>query len=178
MAQTIFITLTLAGTDTGPFDLYSNVDGFLVPFETNISKIDLEAGYTSFLVPDAAITLRVQSDSVLCSNYIDLTIGSTTTTTSSSSTTSTSSTTTTTTTLAPEDYDFYLADEYNCECGLQVTNVVVAFPTGSTVTMNRYYATLAPLELVYKVTGPTSPGFGPILVLPAYVTCAETPCIA
>lgn len=114
MAQTVLITLTTAGADTGPFDLYSNIDGFTVPFENNVAKLDLEAGYTSVVVPDSATTIRVQSDNVLCDNYIDLAIITTTTSTSTttttststtststSTTTSTSSTTTTTTTEAP-----------------------------------------------------------------------------
>ena len=96
--MTVLITLTIAGSDTGPFDLYSDVDGFVVPFETNVPKASLIAGYTSSLVPDGAVLIRVKSDSV-CTNYIDLIIGATTTTTS----TSTSTTTTTTTT-------------YPCEC--------------------------------------------------------------
>jgi len=177
MAQTVLITLTTAGADTGPFNLYSNVDGFIAPFESNVSKIDLEAGYTSFLVPDATIVIRVQSIGALCNNYIDLVIGTTTSTTSTSST-STSSTTTTTTTLNPVDYDFYLADQYNCDCALEVTNVTVAFPTGTSVTLNRYYATVAPLNLKYRVIGPTSAGIAAILTLPGYVICADTPCTA
>lgn len=97
MAQTVVITLTNAGADTGPFDLYSNVDGFAVAFESNVSKEDLEAGYVSVLVPDSASTIRVQSDNPLCDNYIDLVIVTTTTTsTSSTSTSSTTSTSTTT----------------------------------------------------------------------------------
>lgn len=100
--MTLLITLTTAGLDTGPFDLYSNIDGFTIPFESNVSKIDLEAGYLSVLVPDTTTTIRVQSDNAICSNYIDLVISSTTTTstsTSSTTSTSTSSTTTTTTTV-------------------------------------------------------------------------------
>lgn len=93
MAQTQVITLTTAGADTGPFDLYSNIDGFASPFESNISKLALEIGYTSTVVPDSATTIRVQSDNVLCNNFIDLAIPSTTTT----STTSGGTTTTTTT---------------------------------------------------------------------------------
>lgn len=81
MAQTVLITLTSAGVDTGPFDLYSNIDGFTVPFEDNVPKLDLEAGYTSILVPDSASIVRVQSDNVLCDNFIDLTISTTTTST-------------------------------------------------------------------------------------------------
>lgn len=74
MAQTVLITLTTTGADTGPFDLYSNTDGFVVPFETGVSKLDLEAGYTSVLVPDSASIVRIQSSNVLCDNFIDLNI--------------------------------------------------------------------------------------------------------
>lgn len=101
--MTVLITLTIAGSDTGPFDLYSDVDGFVVPFENNVPKASLVSGYTSTLVPGGATIIRVKSDSI-CTNYIDLIIGATTTTTTSTSTsttTSTSSTTTTTTTAAP-----------------------------------------------------------------------------
>ncbi len=100
MAQTALITLTTAGADTGPFDLYSDVDGYSVPFETGVSKASLVAGYTSTLIPNGATIVRVQSDNVLCTNYIDLYLVPTTTTTTSSTST-TSSTTTTTTTAAP-----------------------------------------------------------------------------
>lgn len=80
MAQTVLITLTLAGTDTGPFDLYSDADAYVTPFENDVPKASLVAGYTSVLVPDLATIIRVQSDS-LCTNYIDLPIVVTTTTT-------------------------------------------------------------------------------------------------
>lgn len=170
--QTVIITLTTAGADTGPFDLYSNVDGFLVPFESGVTKIDLEAGYTSFLVPDAAIVIRVQSTSVLCSNYVDLVIGTTTSTTSTSST---SSTTTTTTTLAPEDYDFYLADQYSCaECVLEVTNVVVAFPTGTSVVIGKFYQTATVSSEVYQVLATTSPASAIILTDVGNANSCET----
>jgi hypothetical protein len=99
MAQTALITLTTAGADTGPFDLYSDIDGYSVPFETGVSKVSLVAGYTSTLIPNGATIVRVKSDNVLCTNYIDLYLVPTTTTTTSS--TSTSSTTTTTTTATP-----------------------------------------------------------------------------
>lgn len=102
MPKTVLITLTTAGPDTGPFDLYcvdslGNIIG--PPFENNVPKAALVAGYVSILVPDACEIIRVKSDNLLCTNYIDLTLPTTTTTTSttSTSTTSTSSTTTTTT---------------------------------------------------------------------------------
>lgn len=49
--MTVLITLTLAGSDTGPFDLYSNADGYTTAFETGISRAALIAGYTSNLAP-------------------------------------------------------------------------------------------------------------------------------
>lgn len=95
MPQTVLVTLTVAGADTGPFDLYSNVDGFAVPFETNVTKADLLAGYISYLVPDTATLIRVLC-SPPCKNYIDLVIDGTTTTTTSTSSSSTTTTTSST----------------------------------------------------------------------------------
>ena len=92
MAQTVLITLTLAGTDVGPFDLYSDVDGYVSAFETGVSRAALIAGYVSSSVPDGATTIKAQSYGT-CTNYLYLTIDGTTTTTSTS-TSSTSSTTT------------------------------------------------------------------------------------
>jgi len=88
MPQTVTITLTLTGTDTGPFNLYSDVDGFLSPFQTGVPKGDLVVGETFYNVPDGATTIRVKSTGV-CTNYIDLVISGTTTTTTTTSTTST-----------------------------------------------------------------------------------------
>jgi hypothetical protein len=91
------------GGDAGPFNLYSDSDGYTVPFATNVSAAALQAGYSS-TVPNDATTIRVMSTG-LCTNFINLNINlipPTTTTTSSS--TSTSSTTTTTTTICPCTY--------------------------------------------------------------------------
>ena len=89
--MTVLIYLTTAGAGTGPFNLYSNVDGYVTPFETGVPKVSLTTlpGYTTALVPNGTTTIRVQSTGA-CTNYIDIVIGATTTTT-----------TTTTTTAAP-----------------------------------------------------------------------------
>jgi len=71
MAITATITLTSAGTDTGPFDLYSNTDAYGTAFATNISRASLLAGYTTSAIPDATVTVRVKSTGT-CTNYIDL----------------------------------------------------------------------------------------------------------
>ena len=79
--MTVFITLTTAGTDSGPFDLFSDVDGFLYPFETGVSKSSLLAGYSSSLVPDFTNVVRVKSNGTFCTNQIDISVQYTTTTT-------------------------------------------------------------------------------------------------
>jgi hypothetical protein len=91
---TSIITLTTAGTGTGPFDLYSDVDGYVTPFETGVSKFALTSGYTTSLVTNGTTIIRVQSNSVGCTNYIDLPVSGITTTTTTSTTTSTTTTTT------------------------------------------------------------------------------------
>lgn len=93
---TVLITLSIAGTDSGPYDLYSSPDGItFTVFATGITKSALLAGYTSYVVPDGSTTIRIMSTGT-CTNYIDLTISGGTTTT----TTSVAPTTTTTTTGA------------------------------------------------------------------------------
>lgn len=100
--MTAEITLTVAGIDTGPFDLYSNMDFYTVPFAAGISKAVLQSGFTSTTVPDYTTIVRVKSTGV-CVNYTDINLvpfsPTTTTTTTPPPTTST---TTSTTTLVPE----------------------------------------------------------------------------
>jgi len=91
---TATITLTTAGTGTGPFDLYSDVDGYVTPFETGVSKSALVSGYTTSLVYNGTTIIRVQSNSIGCTNYVDLPVSGITTTTTTSTTTSTTTTTT------------------------------------------------------------------------------------
>ena len=91
--MTVLITLTVAGTDSGPFNLFSNIDGFTSAFETGVSKAALLAGYSSALVPDYTTVIRVLSTGD-CTNYIDITLDAPTTTTTSSSSSSTTTTTT------------------------------------------------------------------------------------
>lgn len=70
--MTVLITLTTAGFDSGPFDLYSDIDGFVSAFETGVAKASLLTGYPSALVPDGTKIIRVKSTSTNCSNYIDI----------------------------------------------------------------------------------------------------------
>lgn len=99
--MTVYIILTLAGSDTGPFDLYSDASGYTTAFETGISRATLVAGYFSSLAPVGTTTVLVRSTGV-CQRDLYLPVaGSPTTTTT---TTGAPITTTSTTTPAPETY--------------------------------------------------------------------------
>ena len=101
----IQITITIPpGGAAGPFDLYSDADGFTTPFETQVPAVDLVAGYTVTL-PMGATIIRVCSVGT-CENCIDLPTNCPTTTTTTvapttTTTTTVAPTTTTTTTVAP-----------------------------------------------------------------------------
>lgn len=103
--MTVLITLTTAGSSTGPFSLYSNANSYSTPFETGVAKSSLLAGYTSTLVPNGTTIVRVMSTGT-CTNYTDIPVVPCTTTTTTTS--STSSTTTTTTTTAAPCQQIYL----------------------------------------------------------------------
>jgi hypothetical protein len=80
--MTVFITLTVAGADSGPYNLYSNIDGYTTAFESGVDKASLLAGYSSSLVPDYTTIIKVLSTG-LCTNYIDIVLDEVTTTTTS-----------------------------------------------------------------------------------------------
>lgn len=65
----LVITLTTAGTDTGPFNIYSNVDGYSNAFDINITRATLLAGFATSNVPVGTTEIRVRSVNDLCNNY-------------------------------------------------------------------------------------------------------------
>jgi hypothetical protein len=83
--MTVLITLTTAGSDSGPFNLYSNLDGYISAFATGVSKAALLAGYSSSVVPDFTTVIRVLSTGD-CTNYIDITLNAPVTTTTTTTT--------------------------------------------------------------------------------------------
>lgn len=145
--MTVYIQLTTAGTNTGPFNLFSNVDGFTTAFESGVAKSALVAGYTSALVPNGTTTIRVQSVGA-CTNYIDIVIDATTTTT----TTSTGPTTTTTTTVTPAE-----CGEFSLEGGIsgRTFNFTNCAGSPQTVVVNAGDATSECIELPYSAAGAT-----------------------
>jgi len=72
--MTALITLTTAGADTGPFNLYSDLDGYITPFEIGVSKAALLAGYSTSLIPDFTTTVRILSTSPYCVNFVDVSL--------------------------------------------------------------------------------------------------------
>ena len=121
--MTVLITLTTIGTDCSLFDIYSNTDGFVSAFETDVPKASLSSGFSSANVPDGTTIIRVKAKGV-CTNYKDITLPAITTTTTTSST----STTTTTTTIIPS----IACSEYTSSGGQGVSeyNITLDNPLG------------------------------------------------
>jgi hypothetical protein len=140
MAKSAIITLTTAGTNTGPFNLLSDVDSYITPFESNVPRASLIAGYTTNLIPDAATIVRIKSNGA-CTNYIDLTYpGTPTTTTTTSTTTSTTTAEPTTTTTST------------------TTSTTTAEPTTTTTSTTTTTTTLAPATINWSLTEAQDPG--------------------
>ena len=78
--MTVLRTISQIGSDNSEFNLYSDVDNFTTPFETNVSDTDLLTGYTSSLVPDYTNIVRVQALGK-GGNYLDIVLENITTTT-------------------------------------------------------------------------------------------------
>ena len=70
----VYVTISNVGADAGPFNLFSDIDGFLSAFESNIPKTDLEAGFASENAPAGTSIIRVRSVNKLCNNFQDVAI--------------------------------------------------------------------------------------------------------
>ena len=161
----IEITLTIDG-QAGPFDLFSNVDNYVNPFETQVPAASLTGGYITSLAPPNTSIVRICSTGV-CTNCIDVPTNcpTTTTTTSSSTstTTSTSTSTSTTTTEVPPN-------RFNWEL---ITNtpgsLIAADPQKSTLTV-----TVNAVEVVnVAITGSASSASGSVDILPGDIVAAN-----
>ena len=158
--MTVLITLTTIGTDCSLFDIYSNTDGFVSAFETDVSKSSLSAGFSSANVPDGTTIIRVKAKGV-CTNYKDITLPAITTTTTTSST----STTTTTTTIIPT----IACSEYTSSGGQGVSeyNIPLDNPLGGYIVVE-FNAQSVPdkLEIIHNgvkkaTSGMTTSNSGP-----------------
>lgn len=159
--MTIKVILTDIGADAGPFDLYSNVDGFLSAFATGIDGADLLAGYP-IAVPDGTSVVRVKSVDEECNNYSDIGV----------------TTTTTTTTV---EFAYFVADYYACvDCGgspIAVDQIVKA-PTTTPVVVSKYYPLLDTPTTVAEITatGSYSALADTLDGSFTYPTCGDVPC--
>ena len=70
MAMTVFIQLTSAGADTGPFNLYENYSGWVL-LAAGVSKQDLLDGVTYTTVNNGTTQIRIESVGA-CENYVDI----------------------------------------------------------------------------------------------------------
>jgi hypothetical protein len=69
----ILVTLTNTGIDSGPFDIYSDLDGFVTPIVSDVLKSNLISGYQLYNLSTSVKVIRVKSKGT-CLNYVDLII--------------------------------------------------------------------------------------------------------
>jgi hypothetical protein len=174
--MTVFITLSIAGADSGPFNLYSNIDGYVTAFESGVPKASLVAGYSSALVPDFTTTIKVLSTGT-CTNYIYIPVEEITTTTTTSTTTVDPGTTTSTTTGACLDSYQYSINIY--DCGICTPNGGGGFDNLYPLTIGKFYY-YPSLNVVIEITsylGCGGPPIGtPILDIDQADDCASIIC--
>lgn len=72
--MTVLIKL-LIGLNSETFNLFSNIDGYTLAFETAIPKTSLTSGYSSSLVPDGTTTIRIMEEGSSTS-YVDIPVNS------------------------------------------------------------------------------------------------------
>lgn len=134
--MTVLVTFGSFGTDPGPFNLYSNIDGYASPFAIGVTQLQLVGGYASNTCPDGTTTIRVKSTGV-CLTQVDLPVGPAPTTTS---TTTIPITTTTSTTGAPSILSLAYSGT-NTIRGIVTGNFAVARTTGDITGSTNYTAT-------------------------------------
>jgi hypothetical protein len=156
MPKSAIITLTTAGNDTGPFNLLSDVDSYVTPFETGVAKSSLIAGYTTNLIPDAATIIRVKSNGV-CTNYIDLIYPGIPTTTT------TTSTTTTTTTTAPPPPTTTSTTTTTTTPAATTTSTTTTTTTPAATTTSTTTTTTTAVSTTTSTTTTTTTSSGPVL---------------
>jgi len=160
--MTVLITLTTAGTDSGPFDLYSNLDGYLSAFESGVSKASLLAGYPSALVPDYTTTIRVRSNNGLCTNYVEIPVEQ--------------PTTTSTTTEACSSYQYTITIY---DCGACTPNGGGSFDNLYPLTVGKFYyypLVNAVIEIISYLGCGGTPLGTPILDIDQADDCASIIC--
>ena len=145
--MTVLLTLTSAGTNSGPFDLYTELDGYTNAFETGVTRNQLLAGYLSAVVPDNATIVRATSLGA-CVNSLDIILdyGSPTTTTTST----VGPTTTTTTTLFVPICTPLNGTAVQVIIPVTTTTTSTAAPTTTTTT------TVAPITTTTTTLAPTT----------------------
>lgn len=157
--MTVLITLTTAGSDTGPFNIYSNADGFSTIIISGVSRASLVAGYNA-TVPDGTTEVLVRSTGACQRDlYLDVSGAPATTTTTSSTTSSTTTTIPTTVRL-----DWGVGNQSGGELIVYNNAMSIILDITSTAGSSQS-GTIYPLlsELPYTIRGQWASGSGNII---------------
>lgn len=149
MSQTVLITLTTAGPNTGPFDIYAEQNLNNVLIASGVPKSSLLSGYIA-VVPDDSLSVIIVSTDPFCGNT-QITIplpGAPTTTTTSTTTT------TTTVNLIKEEFIIKVTDIERFSFSYLITSVDLQIdygPTSVTALAGTYDWSATPIGNDYSV---------------------------
>ena len=132
-----------------------------------------DSGYATTLTACPATTTTTTAAPTTTTTAAPTTTTTSTTTTTAAPTTTTTTPAPTTTTTTADPFDYYIADEIDCtNCSVAAADQRVAFPTGTVVTLNRYYRYVGfANDFTYFVKSVTTSGGAVALTLPSYTTC-------
>ena len=132
-----------------------------------------DSGYATTLTACPATTTTTTAAPTTTTTAAPTTTTTSTTTTTAAPTTTTTTPAPTTTTTTADPFDYYIADEIDCtNCSVAAADQRVAFPTGTVVTLNRYYRYVGfANDFTYFVKSVTTSGGAVALALPSYTTC-------
>ena len=66
--MTVFLQLTIAGSDVGPFDIYTDSDNYATAVQSNVTRQTLVTGFNCTVIPNDATIVQVRSTGE-CKNY-------------------------------------------------------------------------------------------------------------
>ena len=156
---------------TVPLVLYAGGDRWK---SNGVSALQInDSGYATNLVSCPATTTTTTAAPTTTTTAAPTTTTTSTTTTTAAPTTTTTTPAPTTTTTTADPFDYYIADEINCSnCSVIAADQRVSFPTGTVVTLNRYYRYVGfANDFTYFVKSSTTSGGAVALALPSYTTC-------
>jgi hypothetical protein len=175
----LVIQFTVIGADAGPFDIYSDVNGYSAAFASGITTAQLLIGYSTTQAPDGTTVVKLKSLGA-CKTETLVNVTGIPTTTTSTTVNPPSTTTSSSTTVGPTQHYHHEIITYTClNNGCNSVGFGV-FINKFQLTVNRYY--LNPQDgqvmLITSVIPTMSLSGGLVATSSGKLNCSQVDCNA